>query len=84
MALGKYFKRHEATPAPVTEPAPTASGLGDIEKASPPSYGEGEHTTEPYHIDPAIEKRVVRKFDRNIVPLVMALCMASLNSPDLD
>jgi hypothetical protein len=83
MALGKYFKRHEAAPAPVTEPATTASGLGDIEKAGHPTYGEGEQIQQSYHIDPVIEKRVVRKLDRNVVPLVMILCMAPLNPPML-
>jgi hypothetical protein len=26
------------------------------------------------HIDPDVQKRVVRKMDRNIIPLVVALC----------
>jgi hypothetical protein len=70
MALGKYFKREESTP--VAEPP--ASNLGDIEKARPPSYADGDHHEAQVPIDPAIEKRVIRKLDMNVVPLVMALC----------
>ena len=33
-----------------------------------------------YHIDPAIERRVIRKIDRAVIPLVMGLCECS-NSP---
>lgn len=60
-----------------TEPqAPTAVAQdGEIEKGKEVWHSEDGRTNSlTDHIDPAIEKRVVRKLDRNIVPLVMALC----------
>lgn len=30
---------------------------------------------QPAQVDPALEKRIVRKLDRHIIPLVMFLCM---------
>lgn len=38
---------------------------------------KGENTV--YHIDPAIEKRVIRKIDRAVIPLVMGLCECSMS-----
>jgi hypothetical protein len=83
MALSKFFKREEPTPITLVEPEPAAPAIGDIEKANTASYKEGEHHELQHHVDPEIEKRVVRKLDRNVVPLVMALCMASLVSSGL-
>lgn len=28
----------------------------------------------PYYVDPAVERRVVRKLDQRLIPLVMGLC----------
>jgi hypothetical protein len=36
----------------------------------------GEGTADHLHIDPELEKRVVRKIDRTLIPLVMALCQS--------
>lgn len=52
------------------EPATTAS-------IDSPSYDEKVSSSEQVYT-PAMEKRVVRKLDRHVVPLVMALCMLSL------
>jgi hypothetical protein len=71
MALSKFFKREESTPVADLP----ASNLGDIEKDGPVSYADGDHQHTQIHIDPAVEKRLIRKLDRNVVPLVMALCM---------
>lgn len=40
----------------------------------PPSAQNG------YHIDPVIEKRLVRKLDKHLVPLVVLLCKLHLKS----
>lgn len=36
--------------------------------------GDSAVASSQYVIDPAIEKRVVRKLDMRVVPMVMALC----------
>lgn len=47
----------------------------------PPGKGQGEANDKVDHvsqdhltIDPEVQKRVVRKLDTHVVPLVMALC----------
>lgn len=35
------------------------------------------------HVDPAVEKRVIRKLDWNFVPLVVALCKCSILPQDM-
>lgn len=46
---------------------------GNVEKGLPPV--QHEDVVEQRHvIDAELERRVVRKTDRNLVPLVMALC----------
>jgi hypothetical protein len=80
MSIGKYFKRGEPSPVQSTELAPVVSALGDVEKAHHASHVEGDHHGHQQpHVDPDIEKRVVRKMDRNIIPLVMSLCKISSN-----
>jgi hypothetical protein len=76
MALGKFFKREE--PTPVSEPS--QSNSGDIEKARPSTYADGDHYEGQRQIDPEVEKRLVRKLDRNVVSLVMVLCIALSNA----
>ena len=79
MAFKKYFKNEEPTPVDLVEPETNhaESGDMDIEKARP-SYEEGHIQAQEHHIDPEVEKRVVRKLDMHVVPLVMALCMLTL------
>jgi hypothetical protein len=70
MALGKLFGGEK--PEAIAEDArPTHDG--ELEKAGSPSYDD--EARQPESIDPIMEKRVLRKMDRNIIPLVMALCM---------
>lgn len=44
----------------------------ELEKGGSPTYDD--EARESQSIDPVMERRVVRKMDRNIIPLVMALC----------
>jgi len=46
----------------------------DAEKARPPSQKEDVVADAEFR-DPEIERRVVRKLDKRLVPLVMSLCM---------
>lgn len=59
------------------EQPPTAIDLAapDAEKGSI-EYGDvtGSPDRVQHHIDPAMEKNVVRKLDRNLVTLVTVLC----------
>ena len=71
MALGKLFG-DEKPEARSEDVRPTHDG--ELEKAGAPAYDE--EAREPQSIDPIMEKRVLRKMDRNIIPLVMALCRA--------
>jgi hypothetical protein len=55
--------------------------MASTEKAQELDH-ELEHVEAPQgyqyvHIDPEIERRVVRKLDWNLIPLVMALCKFS-------
>ncbi|KAE9994442.1 hypothetical protein EG327_010068 [Venturia inaequalis] len=45
---------------------------GEVEKAASVAYDDGDERA-PQPIDPIMEKRLLRKMDRNIIPLVMAL-----------
>lgn len=80
MAVGTLFGREK--PEVISEDAQKQpSHNEEPEKAGFPSY-ENE-PREPHSIDPIMEKRVVRKLDRNIIPLVMALCtIYALKSED--
>jgi hypothetical protein len=74
MAIGNPFGREK--PEVISENAPTQPDHnGELEKAGSPSYEDESRETQS--IDPIMEKRVVRKLDRNIIPLVMALCTIS-------
>lgn len=48
---------------------------GDSEK----QIESGAHVSEHADFDPALERRVVRKLDWHVVPLVFALCMLSIH-----
>jgi hypothetical protein len=74
MALGKLFKRKESEDSAEVAQEETVH-TGELEKAA---YKGDDH--EPQTIDPVLEKRVVRKLDRHIVPLVMTLCMPFSNT----
>jgi hypothetical protein len=52
----------------------------NTEKDAAPAYVESAGAPQSHqfvHIDPAVQKRVVRKLDLNLMPLVMALCELS-------
>ena len=51
--------------------------MADVEKSNPVSHAENNtpQGMRYVHIDPALQKRVVRKLDLNLMPMVMALCM---------
>ena len=68
MAIGKLFGREKSETTREDARIQTASN-GELEKAGLPSYDD--EAREPQSIDPIMEKRVVRKLDRNIIPLVM-------------
>ena len=68
---------------PVSEPAPTAVDLAnldaekhDVDTANV-EHADTANTAEQHghhFIDPALERRVVRKMDLRLVPLVTVLC----------
>jgi hypothetical protein len=70
--MGRFFKSSEPTPADAIAGDTIHSVGGDVEKAGETLHDEGDDGPQQ-PIDPAVEKRVVRKLDRNVVPLVMAL-----------
>lgn len=74
MTLGNFFG-HEK-PDTISEPDEQAhpAHSGELEKAASVAYDDGDDRV-PHPIDPIMEKRLLRKMDRNIIPLVMALCM---------
>ena len=53
--------------------------MANVEKAEDSVHVEDPAALQGYQnvqIDPTIEKRVVRKLDWNIMPIVLALCMS--------
>jgi hypothetical protein len=60
--------------------------MANVEKAEDALHVEAPAALQSYQnvlIDPAIEKRVVRKLDWNLMPLVVALCKFYLLSTSL-
>lgn len=55
-----------------TQGVDQAMELGNVEKGVSPV--QNENAVDQHVIDAELERRVVRKTDRNLVPLVMALC----------
>lgn len=54
-----------------------AVGMKDLQEGADVVHVEGEtmpHGLQNLHIDEALERRVVRKLDWNIMPIVTALC----------
>jgi len=71
MAFRKLFKKEEPTNTDVIQESNAPSG--ELEKGRSASYKENNNVEHHHHIDPEVEKRVVRKLDRTVVPIVMAL-----------
>jgi hypothetical protein len=70
-----FFKKQEPT---ATDLANDIRPAGDEEKDLPPislEHEAGHFTHDEHHtVDPVVEKRVIRKLDYNVVPLVLVLC----------
>jgi hypothetical protein len=66
----QLFKSKEKPPQPQGENQ--AMEAGNVEKGLSPV--QDENAVDHHVIDAELERRVVRKTDRNLVPLVMALC----------
>jgi len=70
-----FFRKQEPT---ATDLAVDIHPTGDEEKNFPPTtldHEAGHFTHDEHHtIDPTLEKRVIRKLDFNVVPLVLVLC----------
>lgn len=70
-----FFKKQEPT---ATDLADDIRPTGDEEKDLRPislEYEAGHFTHDENHtIDPILEKKVIRKLDFNVVPLVLVLC----------
>lgn len=70
-------KRESTAPDTVTdyiEDAPTAIAI-DEEKGHSEPHEDTAAPVASHHVDPAIEKAVVRKLDWRLPPLLGALCM---------
>jgi hypothetical protein len=73
-------------------PLPTAVGPADANNPSTQPSGDTEKATKDlqledttigahtHHIDPGLERQVVRKLDRHVPPLVASLCKSELNN----
>ena len=60
----------KSDPSPITEVDDKKTGLNmDLESNS----------IRTYHIDPELERKVIRKMDLRVVPLVSALCASCLH-----
>lgn len=59
--------------------------MADIEKSEPISHLDckAPQGMQYVNMDPVLQKRVVRKLDLNLMPLVMALCMFTLRFCDV-
>lgn len=77
MALGNFFKKKPVT-ADTSVAQESKAPSEEMEKGGPAELQEGNGVAHHVHIDPEIEKRVVRKMDRTVIPIVMALCMSEL------
>jgi len=87
MGFLSKFKKDE--PSSVEHPVEDSTAIStaapnDPEKAEVITMENGNQTplplpTSPPHIDPALEKRVVRKLDKRLVSLAFVLCTYNLN-----
>ncbi|MCJ1316452.1 hypothetical protein MMC15_001773 [Xylographa vitiligo] len=74
--LSKFERQPPATTTDYVEEA-VASSPVDVEKAHVEMQDEGNAVVHHHHIDPEAEKRVVRKLDWRVTPLVSALYLVS-------
>jgi len=76
--MGLQFNRERNPPPTVTdymEDEKCASAAGNVEKTA--TGAESKSRQEPHHHDPAVEARVVRKFDCRVPVLLGALYLVS-------
>lgn len=70
-----FFKKQEPT---ATDLVDDIHPTRDEEKDLPPinlDYEAGHFTHDEHHaVDPILEKKVIKKLDFNVVPLVLVLC----------
>jgi hypothetical protein len=70
-----FFRKQEPTATDLAVDMDTAQ---DEEKDFPPTtldHGAGHFIHDEHHtVDPIMEKRVIRKLDFNVLPLVLVLC----------
>lgn len=75
MGFLSRFEKKEASPVDSSAAIPTAnhpaSEVQDDEQL------ENGITGSPVHVTPKMEKQLIRKLDKRLVPLVMGLCMSS-------
>jgi hypothetical protein len=79
-----FLARFEKKVVPPTAESPAvdvAAAQTDSEKMAT-SQLEGHHGIAPaqniYYVKPEVEKRLLKKMDQRLVPLVMVLCMTRL------
>jgi len=72
MGILSWFEKKQDGSATVLSAAPP-----DPENQYPAKLENGDNglTTASYHITSKMEKHLIRKLDRRLVPLVMGLCM---------
>ena len=70
--MGLFNSKGSGTPAAkeVENVDPKSQDVASDEEKDPGAKVDVKNQT----IDPAVERRVIRKLDRNVVPLVFALC----------
>ena len=73
--LSRFEREPPATTTDYVEEVVPSPPL-DVEKARGETQDEGNPAGHHHHFDPEAEKRVVRKLDWRVTPLVSALCMS--------
>ena len=76
MGLLSKFEWQPAAPTADYVEEAIPSPPSDVEKAYGEMHDEGNALPHHHHIDPEAEKRVVRKLDWRVTPLVSALCVS--------
>lgn len=71
--MGFLKKVEHPAPPTTTDYVEQLSPSDDVEKNSP-SVDTNSGVQEPHHANPQLEKRVIRKLDFRVVPLLSALC----------
>jgi hypothetical protein len=78
-----FLSRFEKVPSTMEDSAVVAAALQiDTEQQGVGQVKSGNDNANgiPFHVTPEMEKRVVRKLDKRLVPLVTGLCIKLLPS----